>query len=226
MLDKQNVLTIKVNNFDKDLSEVRCRDLFWEYVSKKAVSPTCIAKWEELYYFVDFNWEQIFCLPYIVARETKFQSLQHQIVNRYIPTKQFLKICNKSDTDECVHCHKIDDLEHYFYSCKRVVPLWNNLSQLFSNIFETRIVLHSPDIIFGIPNVNNDDLLHSLNFCILFGKYTIYVSKIQDQMLDYNIYIKLLKDRLKSEQYILESLEKQDLFNRLWKKILDNILNH
>ena len=226
VLDKQNVLTIKINNFDKDLPEVKCRDLYWEYVSKKAVSPTCTAKWEELYYFVDFNWEQIFCLPYIVARETKFQSLQYQIVNRYIPTKQFLKICNKSDTDECVHCHKIDDLEHYFYSCKRVVPLWNNLSQLFSNIFETRIVLHSPDIIFGIPNVNNDDLLHSLNFCILFGKYTIYVSKIQDQMLDYNIYIKLLKDRLKSEQYILESLEKQDLFNRLWKKILDNILNH
>ena len=223
VLDNQNVLTVKINNSSKDVCELECRELYWEYVSKQAVSPTCIAKWEEIYYFVDFDWEHLFCLPYTVARETKLQSLQYQIVNRYIPTQQFLQMCKKSDTDKCIFCNKIDDIEHYFYSCERVIPVWNNLSQLFSKIFETRIALHSPDIIFGIPNVNNDDILKSLNFCILFGKYCIYKSKIQDKAVNFNMYKKLLKDRLLSEQCILESLGKEDDFNTLWKKVLDNI---
>jgi hypothetical protein len=172
---------------------------------------------------VNIDWKYIFSLPYITARETKLQSLQYQILNRYIPCKQFLKICKKEENEECQHCGITEDLEHYFCKCKLLKPFWNCFNHWFSNISEARIELHSPDIILGIEIVNNEDLLHSLNFCILFAKNVINQSKKEKQPLHFNIFKDLLKDRLLSEKCILETQRKEQVFTKLWQKLYDSV---
>jgi len=221
---KSNSVTLKINHVEKNMLNLKCKDFYWEYVVKKAASPKCIEKWEELYYYVDFDWKLLFSLPYIVARETKLQSLQYQILNRYIPCKYFLKICNKEENDKCKTCERTEDLEHFFYNCNELGPFWNAFNHWFSNTCEIQIELHSPDIIFGIPNVNEDDILHSLNFCILLAKSYIYKAKNQEQEPLFQKYKMLLKDRLTSEKIILETQEKLHLFEKIWQKVYDSVI--
>ena len=221
---KQNLLVLKINNMEKNVMDLCCKDYYWEFISKRAVKPTAIDKWEELYYYIDFNWQIIFTIPYIVARETKLQSLQYQILHRYFPCRRFLYKCNKVESDFCNNCPLIDDIEHYFVSCSTVKPFWRNFNQWFANIFEIRINLHSPDILFGIPYMNDDDILYILNFCILFAKGYIHEEKKKEESPIFDIYKNKLKERLIVEKLILQTQDKLQLFNRKWGEVLNVLI--
>ena len=222
--DKPNVLMVKINNVEKDIKDLRCKDYYWEYISKYTVKPTALDRWEELYYYIDFNWQNIFTLPYLVARETKLQSLQFQILNRYFPCKRFLYKCNKVDTDRCNHCPYIDDLEHFFVSCSIVKPFWKDFNKWFANLFETKIYLHSPDILFGIPIINDNDIIYILNFCILFAKSFIHSEKMKEDIPSFHIFRNKLKDRLIAEKFILQSQNKLEVFDQKWGEVLTSLI--
>ena len=42
-----------------------------------------MCKWEEMYYYADFDWPVLFKVAYKVARETDVQSLQFKLINTY-----------------------------------------------------------------------------------------------------------------------------------------------
>ena len=107
--------SLKIQNKKKEVKHLRCKDFYMEFVSKKLEAPKSTQKWEEYYYYIDFDWKYLFQLPYIVARETNLQSLQYQVLNRYIPCKNFLNMWGKEESNKCSTCDKIEDLEHYFY---------------------------------------------------------------------------------------------------------------
>ena len=221
--EKPMTLMLKNNHVEKNLTDIKTKDLYWEYIAKKSTLPTSRAKWEELYYYVNFDWSQIYTLPYAVARETKLQSLQFQILNRYIPCKRFLYMCNKEETDKCQFCGEIDEIDHYFYTCDELKPFFNSFNEWFSDTMEINIVLHSPDIIFGIPNDNNDDLLYSLNFCILFVKSYIFQSKKEGETPIFEIFKHRIKERLTTEKYILETQNKNETFEKVWQKLYESL---
>ena len=62
-------------------------------VKRDIQRPTSLEKWEELYYYVDFNWEHIFQLPYLTATETSLQSMQYQIIHRFFPCNSTVHTC-------------------------------------------------------------------------------------------------------------------------------------
>jgi len=207
-----NKLVLKIRNIGTEITGLKCRDFYWEYVSKMAIKPTCIDKWEEYYYYVNFDWKYIFTLPYLVARETKLQSLQYQILNRYIPCKSFLKLCGKEESDKCDHCNNVDNIEHFFFNCIMVMPFWESFDHWFSGVFQTRIQLHTPDILFGITNDNNDIVLDNLNFCILFAKSYIYDAKKSNKEMIFNLFLLQLKKRLDMEKFISEMQNKTEYY--------------
>ena len=85
-------------------------------IQRKLVTPTAVTKWEEHYFYVNFDWKHIFRVPYSSVRETSFQSMQYQILNRHFPWKEILSIWYSNDDKMCDYCEfSIDCLEHYFY---------------------------------------------------------------------------------------------------------------
>jgi len=79
-------------------------------------------KWKELYYFVDFDWKNIFALPYEITSETSLQSMQYQIIIRYFPCKSFVGLWNNDIDTKCTLCNDEETLEHYFF----IVILYND----------------------------------------------------------------------------------------------------
>ena len=219
--DKYESLTLKINNIRKSVDKLKCRDYYWELVTKMREMPSCIEHWETCYYYIDFDWKYIYSLPYNITRETKLQSLQFQILNRYIPCRSFLKQCKQEISDKCKICNEIDDLEHFFHSCSSVKPFWRGFNHWFSGIFHTYIHLRPADVIFGIPNEMDDNILFVLNFCILFAKAYIYENRINTQNLALETFIKQLKCRISAEKCILESENNNVVFTAKWKQLYD-----
>ena len=83
-------LEIKIGLNHKHLVRIRCKDFYWHLINIIHETPAAVLKWEELYYYVDFNWNNIFTLPYVTTSETVLQSMQYQIINRYFPCKSCL----------------------------------------------------------------------------------------------------------------------------------------
>jgi hypothetical protein len=218
---KPNQLFIKINNIEKELETLCCKDFYWEYISKCNIKPKCTEKWEKIYHFIDFDWLHIHSLPYLVARETYLQSLQYQILNRYIPCKYMLKIWKKEESDQCPICNETDDIEHFFFKCNKPTPFLNSFIHWFSTIMATRIILGTFDIIFGVPNQTNDMLLNCLNYCLLLAKSLIYNCHMEEKICTFLQYKVKLQRRLEAELCIAELNNTRAKFYEQWQLIYD-----
>ena len=218
-----NNLHLRINNINKPIEDLFCKDFYWEFIRKRSCKPAGAEKWEDIYYFIDFDWKYIYSLPYHVARETHLQSLQYQILNRFIPCKYALKLWNKEDSELCDVCNTSDTIEHFFVKCNKVVPFWNSFNQWFSRVTETQITLGTFDIIFGIPNVNNHTLLNALNYCILLAKKIIYNCQIEGKVCSFYQYQTKLKSRLDAELYLCTESNKVENYLEQWQEIYNGL---
>ena len=58
-------IIIKIDGKLKNLSDIKCKDFYWQYIREFKERATALGTWEELYYFIDFDWKYLFSLPYI-----------------------------------------------------------------------------------------------------------------------------------------------------------------
>jgi hypothetical protein len=204
---------VKVNGQYKHFNIVTCKDYCKEFVSRKVTVPTALRKWEDEYFYVNFDWSCIFCNPYSSCRETAAQSLQYQIIHRYFPCQERLSVWYDYEDKHCVLCSDIvDSIEHYFFNCTTVNNMWREFSMLFRNTYDMYIQLGCLDVIFGLANALNDNTLSVLNFCILQGKMYVKNSKRNQEVVSLAGFKEHLKKRIAVEKYILELQRKTDVF--------------
>ena len=159
------------------------KDFYWEMFRKKCMTPKCIEKWEEVYYYITFDWENIYQIPFLVARETELQSSQYKVIKRYLHCNVALKLWNKKDSDICAKCNTPDTIEHFLYFCN--LDFWNLFLTWWNDLFSLNLNLGTLDIIFGVPIIDDKDNNDAFNFSLLYGKYFIYICKLQEKAISF-----------------------------------------
>ena len=219
----EETIVVKLNKIPKSIFEIETRDVYWELIGRVCQRPSTITKWEEIYDLLHFDWENILCIPFHVARETSLQSFQYKIVHRFFPCNEILNTWYPSQTNLCNSCNQLDTIEHYLVECKTVKIFWKQLFNWLSNAVKTDMNVSKIDIVFGIVNENNLDLLNVINFCILLAKYYIYVQKRSSKNLDLYTYQIELKNRLELEAVCCIQQNCIEKFNIMWNDILENL---
>ena len=79
-----------------------------------------------------------------------------------------------------------------------------------------------PDILFGMDNDNEDNLVHIYNYCVLAAKCYVYNCKVNDDKVIFSVYHRRLMNRLQIERSIAISNSKLIEFLNCW----DIVLNH
>ena len=181
----------------------QCKDYYKEFVNIKGERPTALYRWEEMYYYADFDWPVLFKISYKFTRETDVQSLQFKIINRYIPCKENLYLWGKESSNKCGLCNEIDTIEHFFAQCSYNRVFWQRVSTLVQRALDINIKLYDLDIIFGLPG--EEDVFQIINFCILYGKKYIFDCRINDNIVSIDRFESKLKNRLEVEIYIIDS---------------------
>ena len=146
-------ITLKFGNGNKNVLCIQCKDYYKEFVGIKYERSTALYKWEEMYYYVDFDWPILFKIPYKLVRETDMHSLQYKIINRYIPSKVNLQLWGKNSSDKCRLCEDEHTIEHFSSQCTYKKLFWQDVSKLIQKAFDIniRLQLYDLDILLGIP---------------------------------------------------------------------------
>jgi hypothetical protein len=217
-------LTLRINNTLKHITLISCKEFYKELIDREIHTPTATLKWEELYYYVNFNWSHIFRLPYLSVRETNVQSLQYQILHRYFPCREQLAIWYPDKDQHCYMCvDSVDSLEHFFYHCNTVTKLWSDLMDLINNTYSVQFKLGCLDVLFGITNVYNESILSVLNFCILQCKMFIRIKKLEEEHIVFIDFEKYLLYRLEIERFLLKIDGRYHDFGDKWGPLYDAI---
>ena len=213
--------TIKIRKKYKKIDKISCKEFYWQFITKNLTRPTACNKWEELYFYINFNWKHILQLPYFTASETCLQSIQYQIINRFFPCNSVVHQWYAEVDPLCASCYIEDTIEHYFFNCNKASVFWSNFKVWWRDTTQCLIKLGALDIVFGVMNENNNDLLWILNFCILFSKYYIHNCKLQNKPCDFIPFINKLKIRIETERYISTVNGKLDAFVKKWDILLN-----
>lgn len=202
------------------LEQLSSKKICSALVMKVFKEPTAKAAWERHGYVInDTEWSDIYYRHFNCTRETKIQSFQYKLINRHLPCNDIVSKWNSEVSPDCLDCHNRDTIEHFLFNCPLVHAYWQNVSQWFFSIYDINIRLNVVDILFGVQNENDDDILDVLNFVILHGKWYIHRQKCMKKYISFYNFQIYLKHVLDIERCILQSHKKIDVYEKKWEMI-------
>ena len=208
----------------KNINEAKCRDFYKSLISRIKKLPTTIQKWKEVYDIKEDEWGNIFRLPYRICSETDLQAFQCKIINRFFPCNYTLSIWYSDITNICQYCHQQSDtLVHYFVYCTDVAMFWKQFGKMWKRIFEFWFPLSELDILFGFQNETCDEIIDTLNYCVLFAKFYIYRTKKSESKVFFFEFVHILKNKIEALKTIYVSEKKYEKFVLKWSELYDNL---
>lgn len=218
LINKEINVLIKGKNIC--VYNITSKMIYWSLVSFSIEPPTALTKWE--YYFpeIDFVWNDIFCIPFVVTQDTTLWYLQYMIINRFFPCNYNVNTWYKNQSNLCLKCNSIDTMNHYFFECQYVTDFWKDLFDWFENVTGINLHLKGIDVLLGIYNPNKDLVINTFNYCILLAKSFIYNQKREGKDVFFAIYQTVLKSTLEIERFRYYEKGKNDLFEKLWCNIM------
>ena len=163
----------------------------------------------------------IYSTPVQITKNTKVTMMQYKILHRILAVNRNLKKWKVTESDLCHYCNHIDTIDHFLFLCPNTTLFWQSVFTWWKSLFEFSLNLTVLEIIFGIPNVNEDIIINMYNMVILYAKYYIYVTKKtrgQLQLFEFILDLKqelILKRNYQAENNRLKS------FNRKWGELYD-----
>lgn len=208
------------------VTSLRNKDFYIIMVDRYVKPPTAVNTWCALYPDItDFNWAEIYCLPYKTVRSTKLQSFQYKIVNRIFACKQNLAKWKLADDELCLDCAIPESIEHYFFDCHTSYTVWKQFESWFHNATNVSIKLDVLTIIFGTGkhgDVINDNILFLMDFCILVGKWYIFRQKYLNKSPSFIGFLVELRSCLEVEKYAFYIEGKHEEFRIKWNVLYDS----
>jgi hypothetical protein len=229
---KENVdIRINLNETYRPLHSIKCKDFYWHIINSKQHKPTCISKWAKssnyFSYDIDPKWKYIFTLPFTVTNETRLQSFQYKIINRTIACNKWLHSIKIKQSSKCEYCEEEDSINHFFLLCLNANNFWVSFNQWWNNLTQNNLIELTQNsniqdcILLGFPKDNSESSV--LNYCSIVAKNYIYNSKMnKNNILDFYIYLIILKQKLKIKKYISSKENKSTHFEK-FNFIFNNI---
>ena len=216
---------IRLGDRNIKIADIQCKDIYPFLINEISEQPTAVAKWQEKFTSISVDlWQDVFNSAFEICDETLLQTFQYKILHRFFPCNYMLSKWYSDKLEICDYCMLTSDtLEHYFFYCKEVYVFWAALYKWWRRIYGFVFPVSVEDIIFGIYNPNNDHNINTLNYCILYGKYYIYCTKINCDKIFLFKFLQLLKNKL-DVLYTQHCIKNKvaDFMSR-WSLIYENI---
>jgi hypothetical protein len=211
---------LNINKKPKNLNSVNNKDIYWIFINMKKEKPIIIEKYKHELGIDENKWKQIFTIPRVI-RDTKIRTFQYKLLYKLTPCNNYLKKIQKSTTDKCNWCPKIDDTVHYFAECQKLGTFWTNFAKWYADASGENITITIADIIVGFTNKEQDS--DCLNACLLLAKWHIYKNKLNQSDTFFYRFLCELKYLINVEKTIAAKNNRLQEFTQMWQKIEDHI---
>ena len=111
------------------------------------------------------------------TQEIRLRVLHWKILQNIYPTNIMLNKMKVVDSNKCTYCpERIDFIEHFFFSCPSIYPLWRYIEQYCMIQFNISLKLQAEDALLGVK-LKNKTLNSKINHIILIAKMAISIFK-------------------------------------------------
>ena len=108
-----------------------------------------------------------------VTAESRLRELHWKIVHNIYPTNILLKKMGLVNSEYCPNCfNEIDFIEHFFYFCDKIRPLWKYIENIIKSRFSCAVQLDARSVLLAFFGLNKT-LRKFINHAILIGKMCI-----------------------------------------------------
>jgi hypothetical protein len=170
-----NDYSIKIDDKLTNIEEIATRELYCHISNNYKIKPaTSKNRWIELYNEMNFEneyWELIYETPFKLTKNSKVQMTQYKIIHRILAVNHNLIFFFKIENETCDYCNEVDTIEHFLYQCPKTMKLWESIQTWWKTNFQFKIDISVLEIIFGLPNENNEKTINLYNYIILYAKY-------------------------------------------------------
>ena len=166
----------------------------------------------------EINWNEAFEIIYNTTIETKLREFQFKLLHNILPTNSILYRWKLTDSPRCCFCFISNEtIDHLFCSCPNTITLYLHIKEW---LLKKDIVL--PDlsiskVLIGIQPRQRNCLI---NHIILIFKYCVYSCRNNEQNLNLNYFISLLKEKEKIENTIALNNNKHYLHIKKWEPLM------
>ena len=109
---KEINLFIISNNTNCTLKKTTSSIFYWMLMGKQVNTPSCIAKWREIWNISDLEWKDIFSRHFKICHEAYLQTFQYKILHRIIPCNHWLFNIKVKSSPNCTLCNVDDNITH------------------------------------------------------------------------------------------------------------------
>ena len=222
---KQSALTVTIKHKKMFIKDVRCSHYYDHFVSELTKPPTAVEKWKELYEVDDLSWQSIYLIPFKCCADTKLQSFQYKILNRFIPCRYILHLWRLESSDTCIHCNEneSDTIEHCLYQCPDVFLFWRSFCKWWKSVYGYFFSLKEVEVIFGVINDNDDKSFDAMNYCILLAKFYLYSTKMAGGKVFILSFLHVLKNNLEVLKTLYYLKDKEIDFESKWSTLYHSL---
>ena len=191
----------------------------WAYnllFNDNSLPDKAILKWvRDLGVPRNFCWETAFKNIYNTSDDISLRWLQFRIIHRIIPTNKLLKLFGIIQSDKCQRCPATEEnLIHLFYSCPKVLELWQNLSQV------CRVPqLDGVSVMLNVPEGSNSLPKKSMRLLILITKHYIWQCRRRSLRPNLRGLAQVFLAKYKVEKYIYTIND--DSVPDIWEPVLN-----
>jgi hypothetical protein len=216
---------VMIQDVRKKLKELTTKEVYWHLLNKICKRPTSEVSWEEEtgLNFDEKDWESIYMNVLKITRDTKLLSFHFKITHRTLACKQNLYRWKIKLDNICDLCqNETDSIEHHLLACPQILPFWDRFFHWWKTSMKMLFPVDTYDVLFGIPNPNNDVTITQLNYMLLQATYYIYVCRQRSAKADLYEYLRICKKELTICQINLAA-KGQEAKSSIWEPLLDVI---
>ena len=181
----KRLLVVKSENIERLFKTKKVTSFTYDSLRKSvATQPTRVQrKWNKLLPSPVEDWSTYYSIPFLCTSASKLRSFQYRIFHRTIGTNVLLMKMGIKDHDDCFFCDsKPETIEHLFWYCDRIFPLWNALAHWIRSVTEIEIEFSLESVLLGYTNCM--PCKNAINCTFLVVKFFIYKCKMEGRNLD------------------------------------------
>ena len=175
----KRLLVVKPENIEILFKTKKVTSFTYDSLRKSvATQPTRVQrKWDKLLPSPVEDWSNYYSIPFLCTSASKLRSFQYRIFHRTIGANVLLMKMESRITMIAffVTVNPADAIEHLFWFCDRIFPLWNALAHWIRSVTEIEIEFSLESVLLGYTNCM--PCKNAINCIILASGQVFHTSK-------------------------------------------------
>ena len=179
-----------------------CKNIYHLLLGLPRDAPRCAGFWDAALLRPINQWASVWRKSRLKLNENKKNDLLWLIVHRAVCVRYSPKSWGYINNDKCAVCNRIENIEHCFLPCPRVVRVWDHFSTPLSPVLDSSFVVSIPFVFYPLSDSQPSSFSSLSNFLIVTILYWVWVSwnlaTFQNSKLTSQDIINLVKNDVKS----------------------------